>query len=251
MQLVDWAGQTHQIPRYATAADYRRLRDDLPFRVEWWTIEPSRRPLVAQSLGCDPAKIAASVGRVRAMAGGTIRHADIVSNLSSLLWNGRSDCHTRSENLAVAAIGRPSSFYPDVVVTCGPDQTLPDDPRTVTDPTLVIEVLSPTTERADRTTKFDAYTAMPSLREYVLVSQDAPRVERFVRVGNDWVVRPVTGHEAHEAAVEFESLGISVPMAAIYRNVAMDGQSDDEAVSVRRRRHRRPRLWQGISRGRL
>lgn len=165
-----------------------------------------------------PIKLEYVAGRVVAMAGGTVRSVDISTNLGGELRQALkdTDCKVTAENLRVAIDD--SDFFPDVVVTCGPREFADRDANAVTNPTLLIEVLSPATERYDRTTKYDAYTALPSLREYVLVSQGEYRVERFVRDGDRWSLLVTIGREA---SVEFASVAASVPMAEIYRNVPM------------------------------
>ena len=120
-------------------------------------------------------------GFVYARAGTTEAHNDIVLNLSAWLrsrlppgcrlFNG-------SVKLATKPTGEASYYYPDVFVSCGRR-----DPKGYVrlDASLVIEVLSPSTERIDRGEKFQAYTSMPSVSDYMLVSQDGVSVEVFRR----------------------------------------------------------------------
>jgi Uma2 family endonuclease len=74
--------------------------------------------------------------------------------------------------------------YPDVVVACPPIQCEDEERDTLLNPAVIIEVLSPSTEAYDRGEKFFRYRRLASLREYILVAQDAPRIERFVRQGD-------------------------------------------------------------------
>jgi len=84
-------------------------------------------------------------------------------------------------------------------------------------PRLIIEVLSPSTERHDRGWKFKNYQLISSFEEYVLVSQDEPRVERFMRQGEvGWLMTQFAGLNE---SVRFESVGCELPLAEIYENV--------------------------------
>lgn len=107
-------------------------------------------------------------------------------------------------------------YYPDVVVTCDKDAA---DPYFRTEPRLVVEVLSPTTERTDRREKLAAYKNCPSVREYALVSQDGMMVELHRRAGDEWRTELLTEPEEQCA---FESVGLTLSLGDIYRNVRFD-----------------------------
>ena len=84
--------------------------------------------------------------------------------------------------------------YADVVVVCGPPQLDDDFKDNLLNPTVIIEVLSPATERYDRGKKFESYQRIASLMEYVLVSQDIPRVEQFLRqLDGHWLYSETSG----------------------------------------------------------
>jgi Uma2 family endonuclease len=88
---------------------------------------------------------------------------------------------------------------------------------TATNPAVIVEVLSKTTEAYDRGRKFEAYRQLPSLREYLLVSQDAPLIERFTREGDDrWVLTTVRGLDA---VVPLEIIDAELPLAEVYDKV--------------------------------
>jgi len=113
--------------------------------------------------------------------------------------------------------------YPDVSVTCGEQQFEDEITDTLLNPTVIIEVLSESTERYDRGKKFDNYRTIQSLREYVLVSQSEPMVQTFLR--NDdgsWTLRPI---DRLDESVPFESINVTVPMSDIYRDVVFDEQA--------------------------
>lgn len=155
-------------------------------------------------------------GEVYAMSGGTPEHARLAANLIRQLGNALASrpcaVFTSDARVYVRATGR--STYPDLSVVCGPIERDPKDPDAITNPTVVVEVLSPTSEASDRGDKFAHYRRMPSLQEYVLVGQDAQRIEVFRRAGEGWMY-----FEAGPGArVELTSLGVGIDVDAVYRD---------------------------------
>ena len=118
-------------------------------------------------------------GEVWAMAGGTPEHAALARRgaceLRRLLRG--KPCRAFSADLRVRIVDTGLSTYPDVSVVCGQLETAPDDKDAVTNPIVLVEVLSESTEGYDRGAKAAHYRRIPSLREYVLVSQAEPRIE--------------------------------------------------------------------------
>jgi Uma2 family endonuclease len=112
------------------------------------------------------------------MLGGTRGHNRVVANLSRHLGNhlDSGPCQVFSEAMKVQ-VGDDAILYPDVVVTC--DKQFKADELAITSPILVIEVLSPSTQRSDRSEKFAIYRQLLSLREYVLIDPETRRVEVF------------------------------------------------------------------------
>ena len=108
--------------------------------------------------------------------------------------------------------------YPDIVVACPPIEFKDAKRDTLLNPQVVVEVLSPSTESYDRGRKFDLYRQSESLRQYVLIAQDEPRVMSYIRQsdGVAWLLTPLEGLNA---VLEFPTLGVSVPLSEIYRNV--------------------------------
>ena len=113
--------------------------------------------------------------------------------------------------------------YPDVVVTCGGESFADDVRDTLTNPLLLIEILSPSTEAFDRGKKFEHFQRIPSLREFVLVSQDRQRVEVFRRLeANEWSYRifEPAGDPADETAeIPLQAIGVTIRFAEIYARV--------------------------------
>jgi Uma2 family endonuclease len=115
--------------------------------------------------------------------------------------------------------GRPKFVYPDITVICGEPISDAEDTQgeTYLNPTAIVEVLSPTTERYDRKGKFDRYRAVESFREYVLISQEAARVELFHRQPDGtWSFDVAVGLDS---VARFRSLDVEVPLTEIYTGV--------------------------------
>jgi Uma2 family endonuclease len=154
-------------------------------------------------------------GGVRAMAGGTKAHNLISLNLARVLHGHlrNTPCRVFSSDVKVhvAWEWRERFYYPDVVVGCATGDT---DPYVVEQPKLVVEVLSDSTEREDRSDKFYAYRHLASLEEYVLVAQDARRVE---------VYRRETGWDLelyeNEGDFNLRSVGLDLAIAEVYEGV--------------------------------
>lgn len=160
-------------------------------------------------------------GHIYAMAGASIAHGDIIWNTSSLFYNQMSGgpCRAVTNDLRVRASARFNTF-PDIVVLCDEPQITDDRKDTVTNPTLIIEVLSPSTEAHDRGEKWLQYQQIPSLREYVLIAQSAPAIEQFVRQDDgSWRYLATIGLEA---AVTFASIGCTLALAEVYRRITFE-----------------------------
>ena len=160
-------------------------------------------------------------GDIVAMAGGTESHSLITMNFGGELRDGLKGkpCRAYDSNLRVLVPQTPLYTYPDVFAICGPTQYDPKDPRqkTVTNPRLVVEVLSPSTEAYDRGEKFLRYLGVESLQEYVLVSQHTPRVETYFREEDGaWRFGVIVGLEKR---LVLRSVGVELPLAEVYANV--------------------------------
>jgi Uma2 family endonuclease len=157
-----------------------------------------------------------------AMTGGTAEHSAIQRNMIAALTvrlRGKP-CQVYTADLTIAVAG--SIRYPDAFVVCSP---LPRGTRVVTDPVVVFEVLSPSTASMDIGVKNQEYRDTPSIRRYVILSQDDRRATVFAREGDDWVGRIVAG----ERELEIPEIGISVPLAELYEGVSFDGAGGGEA----------------------
>jgi Uma2 family endonuclease len=122
-------------------------------------------------------------GEVFAMAGGSPRHNLLSAAIGAELRVATREhgCRVFSSDQRIAADPLKRYVYADAVVVCGPMQTEPEASDVLTNPTVVVEVLSPSTEAYDRGVKGQAYRRLPSLTDYLLVSQAEPRIEHFRR----------------------------------------------------------------------
>jgi Uma2 family endonuclease len=130
-------------------------------------------------------------GEVFAMTGGTLAHSRIGAKIIRLLANaldgGPCDVYTSDARVRIEAVD--ADVYPDVSVVCGEPQTDEADDHALLNPTLVVEVLSRSTEAYDRGLKASYYRRIPSLRAYLLVAQDRPQLELHVRnAEGHWVI---------------------------------------------------------------
>ena len=155
-------------------------------------------------------------GLVYAMAGETRDHNRIVGNLyrtlSDHLRGGPCQLYMSDIRVNFDLKRDEYYYYPDLVVTCDKRD---DHPRFIRFPKLIIEVLSPSTERVDKREKFFAYTTVESLEEYVLVAQDTREVI-IARRANEWRKEIVSGPDA---VATLHSLGCPLPLSAIYEGV--------------------------------
>ncbi|MBE9219467.1 Uma2 family endonuclease [Dolichospermum flos-aquae] len=155
-------------------------------------------------------------GEVFAMTGGTIPHNDIAFNLASGLKNHLKGSKCRV-NIADAKVGISENgpfTYPDVVVSCHPKDK--KALKFIQFPSLVVEVLSPSTEAYDRGGKFQLYRQIPTLQEYVLISADKVGLDCF-RLNDRglWELHPfVEGDDVHLVSVDF-----TFPLSLVYEDV--------------------------------
>lgn len=159
-------------------------------------------------------------GEVFAMAGASFVHNQIVGNLTWALGNlvRNLHCSVLPSDIKVRIPSRKAYVYPDVSIVCGQPEFVDEHTDVITNPRVVAEVLSESTERFDRGEKFVGYRSLPSLIDYVLVSQDQVRVEHYTR-GPDgtWVLRELgPGMQLRLASIEGE-----IAVDDVYRRVTL------------------------------
>jgi len=166
-------------------------------------------------------------GAVVAMAGGTADHSLLGANVLVSLTNALrgTPCRVFTSDLRVRVPTSGLATYPDATVVCGPRDHHPEDANTATNPTLLVEVLSESTERYDRGEKFRHYRQLASLQTYVLVSQDSVHVEVFERQPDDsWRFVEASGLQS---SVHLASLGIDLQLDDLYAGAEFLQPTDD------------------------
>jgi Uma2 family endonuclease len=158
-------------------------------------------------------------GGVFPMTGGTVNHNRITINLILELGTQlqSANCDVHATDLKVRLPDSRKFFYPDVLVVCGELQYHDERRDVILNPDLVIEVLSPSTEAFDRGAKFRAYRTIESLKEYVLVAQDSPSVERYLKDGDgSWKLTEAVGLKS---SLALPSIGCTLNLSAVYKKV--------------------------------
>jgi Uma2 family endonuclease len=164
-------------------------------------------------------------GEMIAMSGGTHTHntisANVIGELRSLLK--RRPCIVMSNDQRVNIDPTGMYAYPDVTIVCGQPRSTPKSRTTVTNPTVLIEVLSKDTEAYDRGAKFAHFRHLESLQAYILVSQKPRRIEHFQRMpSGQWLLTV-----AEEGEVEIPSLGVSLSLDEVYAKVDLLEGADE------------------------
>lgn len=157
-------------------------------------------------------------GQIIARSGASFAHnfitADIVTHLNIQLMGG--ECQVAASDMRVKATQTASYFYPDVVVICGEPRAEDDNFDILLNPTLIVEVLSSSTEAYDRGEKFEHYQQIASLKEYILISQDKVHVEQYRRQGEQWLL---TEFREIEEVLSLLSIDCELRLWDVYRRV--------------------------------
>ncbi|MSO77526.1 MAG: Uma2 family endonuclease [Alphaproteobacteria bacterium] len=161
-------------------------------------------------------------GQPVAMAPPANAHALIVVNVGGEIRNRRPPGCRVFADAGIRVPQRDDAYYqPDIVVSCAVER---GGGHGVVEPILIIEVLSPSTAAHDRGTKVPDYRMIPSLQEIVLLFSSAPRAEIWRRSGVQWVVSDLIGLES---SLSLASVGIEVPLAAIFDGVSFEAESPE------------------------
>jgi len=168
-------------------------------------------------------------GQVYAMTGASRKHNLVTVNIAGELRDQlkKRPCEAYISDMRVKAVEARSYHYPDIAVVCGSPQFEDAHVDTLLNPTVLIEVLSPSTEAYDRGGKFAHYRKIASLNEYLLVTQDQPIIERYQRQGDVWILSEAEGLGA---SVSLESIGCILSLREVYDKVldATDSNLDAE-----------------------
>lgn len=158
-------------------------------------------------------------GEMFALAGAKVNHILINGNINREIGNKLKDkpCKVFSNDLRVKISTTGLYTYPDIVIACGETKLEDEELDTLLNPTLIIEILSDSTESYDRGKKFEHYRTLESLQEYVLVSQEKPKVEQFLKQPDGkWLYSEVNGIDS---VVQFSSIECEIDLKEIYHKV--------------------------------
>lgn len=162
-------------------------------------------------------------GEVFAFAGGSEQHNLIAGNVYASLHSQlrKRSCTVYPSDMRVSIPRTGLYTYPDVVAVCGAAQFEDQERDTLLNPTIIVEVLSPSTEMYDRGKKFQNYRTINTLAEYLLVAQDAYRIEHYVRQPDQqWLLSEAT---SLDQTIELPSITCSLALADVYEKVLIDG----------------------------
>ncbi len=160
-------------------------------------------------------------GRVFAIAGASPNHNLICANMIRALGERLRSrpCAIMTSDQHVYVEPTELGTYPDVTVLCGQGKYHKDFPQSLVNPTMVVEVLSPSTEAYDRGAKFDHYRRIETLREYVLVSTDRLAVDHYLREADGtW---RLTTSRGLDGQLRLPSVDATVPLAELYENIEL------------------------------
>jgi Uma2 family endonuclease len=161
-------------------------------------------------------------GEVFAMAGASLPYVVINDNLVFVFRRGLAGraCRAYSRDLRVLIAESGLYTYPDLLVICGAPQIAEKDRNTVTNPKIIVEVLSPATADYDRGEKFMSYRSIPSFREYLVIYQDRVRAEHYVKQTDEgWLFHDIVNAEA---VITLESIGVSFKLSEAYDGVEFE-----------------------------
>lgn len=166
------------------------------------------------------------IGHIRAMAGGHDDHNAIAANLVRQLGNilVPKGCRVYGSDMKIHT-GDGMNTFPDAAVVCGPREYYLGRQDVITNPLVIVEVLSPSTEDYDRGRKFDHYQTIPSLADYLMVAQGEPRVWLYTRRPDGWHFEILTGLET---SVTLPAVGVTLPLHEIYALIEFGGNGPQE-----------------------
>ncbi len=167
-------------------------------------------------------------GDIVAMAGGSSNHSLVASNLIRALGNALDNqpCRVYTSDMRLLVRRHGLYTYPDVMVVCGQPDFTDETQDTLTNPTLVVEVLSPSTREYDLVKKFALYKAIPSLREYVLVDSERVHATVLRRTEGKWFIEM---YDDRADTATLESVSCALPLEQVYRKIEFTDSSAHDA----------------------
>lgn len=162
-------------------------------------------------------------GEIFAMTGASKNHNRIVISASSALYAQlrQRPCDIFANDMRVKILSTGLYTYPDISIVCAVPEFEDDEVDTLLNPTVVIEVLSPSTEAYDRGKKFQHYRSIPSLQEYILIAQDSVQIEHYVLRENEWVFIDAS---TLDGSLTLPSIDCTLRLSDVYEKVEFDDQ---------------------------
>ena len=203
--------------KYLTLEEAIAIDQASPVRLEYWN---GRMYWQGEEVDVSITPIADAL---RNMAGGTPRHAQLGANVGgelrdTLRRTGRTRCKAYNSDLDVY-LPNGEYVHPDVTVVCGGVIPPFDHPTGVTNPVVIVEVLSPSTEGYDRGAKFERVRALESLRHYILVAQDRAVIDVFtLQADGAWALRTYRAGDSFR----LDAIDVELSVDAIYEGVELD-----------------------------
>lgn len=167
-------------------------------------------------------------GRVVALAGGSEAHSLISVNIAASLHGQlrRTTCAVHASDMRVAIATANTYTYPDVTIVCGEPLFTDDQRDTLVNPTVIIEVLSPSTQKRDRGYKSQKYRMIASLQEYIIVEQQTCYVEQYVcKAEFQWLLN-IANRMDH--SIDLSSIGCTLSLTDVYERVVFPQDAIDE-----------------------
>jgi len=170
-------------------------------------------------------------GDIFALAGGSINHNRIIRNLATKLDQALSNtsCEAFINDIKIWIKAKELFTYPDVVIICGKPEFYPDRDDTITNPILIIEVLSESTKNYDRIEKFEFYRSIPTFQEYILVDQYRVHIDHYyLESKGKWIY---TEYTDMKDVLKFNKIAAQVSLQDIYKKVEF--KAEEKADSSR------------------
>lgn len=159
-------------------------------------------------------------GRIYSMAGGTLNHGLIGGNIFGEIRTGLrskgSTCRVINSEIKVHVKSKRCFLYPDTMVVCGEIKKSETEPNSLTNPKVIIEVLSKSTGNYDRGDKFYIYRQLPSFEEYILIEQNKPQIDIYRKEGDFWHLSRVEGLESE---LEIRAINLTIKLEEIYFDI--------------------------------
>jgi Uma2 family endonuclease len=165
-------------------------------------------------------------GEIFAMAGGSINHNRIVGNVSAALNVAFANrpCEAFASDMRVQVRQDGFYTYPDVAIVCGEIEFSQGRDDTITNPVIIVEVLSPSTKNYDRTTKFELYRGLESFQDYILIDQERVYIEYHHKLERQkWVMQLYTNPAE---TLKFQAIEFELPLVRIYHRVKFEPERE-------------------------